>query len=66
LLEIELAFSNDRLLLALTGMRVSEFRTLASSFEKIVYEDLKQRERQRAVGAGYKGVLKDAPKKSST
>lgn len=63
MLEIERAFGNDRLLLALTGMRVSEFRTLASSFDKIVYEDLKQRERQRAVGAGYKGVLKDASKK---
>jgi len=44
-------------------MKISEFRTLASSFEKIVYADLKQRERQRAVGAGYKGVLKDALKK---
>ena len=28
MLEIERTFGNDRLLLALTGMRVSEFRTL--------------------------------------
>ena len=63
MVSIERAFGNDRLLLALTGMKVGEFRTLVSSFDKILYEDLRQRDRQRAVGAGYKGILKDAPRK---
>lgn len=63
MLKIERALGNERLLLALTGMRVSEFRKLVSGFDKILYEDLKQRDRQRAVGAGYKGVLSDAQRK---
>ena len=54
---------SDRLLLALTGMRVTEFKSLAVSFEKVLSEDLESRDRQRRVGAGRKGILKDVETK---
>lgn len=63
MLKIERALGNDRLLLALTGMKSAEFKMLSSSFDKLVQEDLQRKDRQRAVGAGYKGVLRDAQSK---
>jgi DDE superfamily endonuclease/Helix-turn-helix of DDE superfamily endonuclease len=57
------AMKSDRLLLALTGMRVTEFKSLAVSFEKVLSKDLESRDRQRCVGAGRKGILKDVETK---
>jgi hypothetical protein len=63
LLSISRAFKNERLLLSLTGMRISEFMSLLISFEKILLSELQQRDRQRCVGAGRKGVVRDARRK---
>lgn len=57
---ISRALKNERLLLSLTGMTLHEFEELSCTFDKIVYEDLRCRNRKRAVGAGYKGVLSDS------
>jgi len=57
------ALKEERLLLSLTGMRISEFKRLAETFKKVLLSDLSQRNRQRAVGAGRKGALKDIESK---
>src|SRR5688500_3518056 len=63
MLPITQILTNERLLLSLTGMKVKEFLLLASSFKKILYEDLRQRNRQRPVGTGRKGALKGGESK---
>lgn len=63
MLSISRALKNERLLLSLTGITLHEFEELACVFDKIVYEDLRCRDRKRAVGAGYKGILSDSPLK---
>ena len=63
MLSMTRAFKNERLLLSLTGMRISEFMLLLFSFEKILLSELQQRDRLRSVGAGRKGVLRDAQSK---
>jgi hypothetical protein len=53
----------ERLLLSLTGMRISEFKRLVETFEKVLVSSLARCNRQRAVGAGRKGALKDVQSK---
>lgn len=63
LLSIKRALKEERLLLSLTGMRVSEFKRLSDTFEKVLVADLSRGNRQRAVGAGRKGALRDIESK---
>lgn len=63
MVSITRALKEERLLLSLTGLRISEFKRLLVGFEKVLLSELSQQNRQRAVGAGRKGVLKDAQSK---
>ncbi len=63
LVSVMRALKEERLFLSLTGMRVSEFKGLAETFKKVLLSDLSQRNRQRAVGGGRKGALKDVESK---
>ena len=58
------ALREERLFLSLTGMRISEFKRLVETFEKVLLSALAQRNRQRAIGAGRKGALKDVQSKA--
>ncbi len=53
------ALREERLFLSLTGMRISEFKRLVETFEKVLLSALAQRNRQRAIGAGRKGALSE-------
>jgi hypothetical protein len=63
LLSIVRALQNERLMLSLSGMKISEFMTLLVSFEKVFQAELSDRDRERAVGAGRKGALRDVRSK---
>jgi hypothetical protein len=54
------AFRDERLLKSLTGVSLKEFETLLPTFEKILFEIQNSKERQRAVGGGCKGILRDS------
>jgi len=57
------ALQNERLMLSLSGMKISEFMTLLVSFEKVFQAELSDRDRERAVGAVRKGALRDVRSK---
>ncbi|MEB3701880.1 Transposase DDE domain protein [Candidatus Bealeia paramacronuclearis] len=57
------ALQNERLMLSLSGMKIAEFMTLLVSFEKVLQAELCNRDRERAVGAGRKGALRDVRSK---
>jgi hypothetical protein len=59
-MRFENAFMNERLLKSLTGVKLKEFETLLPTFEKILFEIQSRKERQRAVGGGCKGILRDS------
>jgi hypothetical protein len=63
MLSMSRALQNERLMLSLSGMKNGEFMTLLASFEKVFQAELCDRERERAVGAGRKGVLRDVRSK---
>ena len=63
MLKIDSALRSPRLMSSLTGMKPNEFILLLSVFEKILLESVNNKARKRAVGAGRKGVLKDAKMK---
>lgn len=63
MIDLSKAFKNDRLMKALTGMNISEFRILAINFEKMLHLHFASRNRLRGVGGGRKGVLRDAQSK---
>lgn len=52
-----MAFRNDRVCKALTGMKVSEIEGLLPTFETILLENAKNKKRARNVGGGRKGEL---------
>ena len=57
MLKISRALKNERLMKALTGMSIEEFKALEPIFNEIMYEHFNNKPRQRAVGAGRKGAL---------
>ena len=63
MLNIDRASKNTRLMSSLTGIQPNEFILLLSVFEKILLESANNKKRQRAAGAGRKGVLKNAKMK---
>ena len=57
MININLAFKNNRLMKALTGMTVEEFNGLMPEFERVLFKHFDRYDRQRAVGGGRKGAL---------
>ena len=62
-MDIKRAMKNERLLKALTGMRIVEFKALSETFAVLLYEEATAKKRKRKVGAGFKGQLKDPESK---
>jgi hypothetical protein len=62
-MDIRRAFTNNRLMKALTGLSKEEFNVLVPTFGKVIYEDKAGRKRERAVGGGQKGALVDEREK---
>jgi len=63
MLRIEMVFSNERLMRALTGLNLLEFETLLPTFERVLFESQNRRNRLRAVGGGCNGILLDVKHK---
>ena len=63
MLNIDRILKSNRLMLALTGMKPHEFLKLLTTFEKIFLEACCSKTRERAFGAGRKGVLRNAQMK---
>ena len=63
MLKIDRALRSKRLMSSLTGITPKEFIVLLPVFEKILLESASNKKRKRAVGAGRKGILKDAQMK---
>lgn len=63
MLDASRVMRDQRQLRAVTGVDSREFGIILPIFEKVLYEFLKSRPRERAVGAGRKGVLKSAADK---
>ena len=63
MLKIDRALRNPRLMSSLTGTKPNEFILFLSVFEQILLKSAYNKSRKRAVGAGRKGVLKDAKMK---
>lgn len=57
MINIDLAFKNNRLMKALTGMTNEEFNGLMPEFERVLLKHFDRNNRQRAVGGGRKGAL---------
>lgn len=62
-MNIEKAINNERMLKAVTGMTVSEFKSLFKAFSRILTEQLGQKTRKRKVGGGRKGKIKSSEQK---
>jgi hypothetical protein len=60
MLRFERIFKDERMMRGLTGLNLEEFETLLPTFESILFEIHSNKERQRAVGGGCKGILLDA------
>ncbi|MDR3187281.1 MAG: hypothetical protein LBT63_02540, partial [Holosporaceae bacterium] len=60
MLRLDRLFRDERMLRSLTGVNSEEFEALLPTFEKILLEIQSNKERQRAVGGGAKGILLDA------
>lgn len=63
MINVSKALTNNRLLIALTGLSIVEFKLLEPIFASILYESRINKVRERAVGAGRKGALVDASSK---
>ncbi|MDR1551089.1 MAG: transposase family protein, partial [Holosporaceae bacterium] len=63
MLRFERVFKDERMMRGLTGLNLLEFEELLATFERILFEIQKGKERQRAVGGGCKGILYDAKHK---
>jgi hypothetical protein len=59
MLKISRALKNERLMRALTGMNIKEFKVLEPIFNQIMFEYFNNKPRKRAVGGGRKGALRD-------
>jgi hypothetical protein len=57
MVNVELAFKNNRLMKALTGMTIEEFNGLLPEFERVLTKHFNRTDRQRAIGGGRKGAL---------
>jgi len=62
-MNIEGAFKKNRVLKSLTGMSINEFKLLVPIFGDIIYESKASKKRERAVGGGQKGALREVSNK---
>lgn len=62
-MDIDKVLNNNRLVRALLGVTKQEFLALVPVFEQVLYEFRKNKRRERAVGGGSKGNIKDARRK---
>ena len=62
-MDIDKVLNDNRLVRALLGVTKAEFFALVPVFEQIVYEFRKSKKRERAVGGGSNGKIKDARRK---
>lgn len=62
-MDIDRVLNNKRLVNALLGVTKAEFLALLPVFEQVLYEHRRNKKRQRAVGGGSKGNIKDARSK---
>jgi hypothetical protein len=56
MLRLDKIFKEERMLRGLTGLNLVEFETLLLTFERILVESQSNKDRQRAVGGGSKGI----------
>ncbi len=61
--QIERALKNPRLMRSLTGLNKAEFDVLLVNFEKALQVSCPNKARQRAIGGGRKGYLRDIASK---
>jgi len=59
MVKIDRVLGNKRLMLAITGVAPKEFEYVVNIFATLLSEDGNSRKRQRALGGGRKGALKD-------
>ena len=60
MMQLDRILNNQRLVLALTGMKSAEFLSLLPSFEKELKAYSPKKNRKRKIGAGRKGALRDS------
>lgn len=63
MLKLERVFKDERLMRSLTGLDLVEFETLLPTFKHVLFELQNMKDRQRAVGGGCKGFLREAKHK---
>ena len=62
-MDIDKVLNNKRLVRALLGVTKEEFLSLLPTFAQVVYEHLSSKKRERAVGGGSNGNIKNPRKK---
>ena len=63
MLNVARIMTSNRQMKAITGMSIQEFKLLVPSMDKFIYEQASSKSRQRAVGGGRKGALKNSESK---
>lgn len=58
-MNINNVLNNNRMMKALTGLTITEFYILSSTFENILLDEINSKTRKRAQGGGRKGTLKE-------
>src|SRR5947209_7255030 len=60
-MQIQRVLKESRLMKALTGLAPEEFQRLLLTFASLLYEEAHRKPRERKLGAGKKGALRQSP-----